>query len=116
MKGLQQAGLVRGFVLNCCDAASKTRMGNQKHPRKSCAHIQSAEMCTCLRRSSSPAQLCAPSFPSPGLLLLLLGEDSAFPGVILRAGFRKKHLPCTPRGKEHSETHPKDLCLQGHYF
>lgn len=60
MKGLQQAGLVQGSVLNCHDAASKTRMGKQKHPGKSCAHIQSAERCMCSRRSSGPAQLCAP--------------------------------------------------------
>lgn len=59
MKGMQQAGLVQGPVLNCPDGASKTRMGNQEHPGKSCAHIQSAERCTCSRRIG-PAWLCAP--------------------------------------------------------
>lgn len=55
MKGLQQAGLVQGPVLKCHIAASKTRMRNQKAPRKSCA-----QRCMCSRRSSGPAQHCAP--------------------------------------------------------
>lgn len=88
MKGMQQAGLVQGPVLNCPDGASKTRMGNQEHPGKSCAHIQSAE-----RWKERPCTaLCSRLFPSPGLLLLPSGEDRALLGGFLRSGCFQKHL------------------------
>lgn len=88
MKGLQQASLVQGPVLNCVVLPPEPEWGTRDTLARAVHRPRVLE-----EKEWPCTALCSQLFPSPGLPLLPLGEDRALLGVFLRSGCFEKHLP-----------------------